>query len=214
MSIQAFSCLEKCFYSSSTWEKVKVYHKDYEEPFIDTLDNRDGTLFKNEHWFVISGKGFGLSLVLPLIHVATVAINILRMVVFPFLISYNNYTSGKKISFLENCKQIIQAEATCLRRIILSPLYCLSLQFAAVYTIFFPNEGRKVFSSIEKSWCDNLPTDKDIRIVTDEDKENEDKHYFNAFFDYKNEYCFYSAYCFQPVGNISDEKFTHYESDS
>jgi len=88
--------------------------------------------------------------------------------------------------------------------IVRAPIFTIGVMFTGLYGIFFPLQGRKLVAAIEYEWHDRLPYTMDLRHHCDElKKESQGEECLNIF---KGGFLFL-AYCFQPVGNISDPKF-------
>ncbi|MBN2479578.1 MAG: hypothetical protein JXA94_05060 [Parachlamydiales bacterium] len=91
--------------------------------------------------------------------------------------------------------------------IIRAPIFALALQFASVFGIIFPYDGKKMISSIEKSWHGDFTYKNDFRHMF-EDKSQLSELVSEAF---KNRnVTFYLSLCFQPIGNLKDQNIIRY----
>ncbi|NGX62779.1 MAG: hypothetical protein KR126chlam6_00179 [Candidatus Anoxychlamydiales bacterium] len=84
------------------------------------------------------------------------------------------------------------------------PFYTLALQFASIFTIAFPNHGKKLIANIERKSNYNM----DITYHFTNNKEFKNKTLIRAIFNTllhrDQKVVFYLAPCFQPIGKLTD----------
>lgn len=206
MTEQSLSLLERSCYPSEWWGDYQVYYRSVHKTYNDTLDQRTYELYDQEKWYVISTKAVGLFLGLPLFLSVSIALRVLRMVAYPFVLLADQLSSintGGQFSLKNYVVAVWNAEYENTISFLLDPIYSLRLEFAALFMMIFPHEGRKFYASIEREWCQNISKHNDIRTYLTKDPQNTVKHLFNAIFNIKKgQYTYYTGYCLQPA-NIS-----------
>jgi len=94
--------------------------------------------------------------------------------------------------------------------IVRAPFYALAMQFASVYGIFAPRNGRKVLAKIEKNWNFNQSIKKDFRQYYKNISRPFYEVLFDIFLERKQGVVFYLAPCFQPLGSLKDRHIIDY----
>lgn len=83
-----------------------------------------------------------------------------------------------------------------------APFYFVGLEFAALYGVFHPLEGRSLFAQIEGALHCGKSRREDFR---DQKIEQSDLDFLkNAFLESENEMTFFAGHCMQPLGNLRD----------
>lgn len=85
--------------------------------------------------------------------------------------------------------------------IVRAPFYAIAMEFAALYGVFKPIEGRSLIAKIERGWH-RLSRVEDIRY---EEKEVDCSLILKVAGDKDFHATFYLAHCMQPFGNLSDQ---------
>ena len=213
----SLSCLEGFVYPSDRWKVINKGKKNR----LYSLDAHSNRVYQRDGWYILSGKAIVLFFILPLITSIGFFINSIRIAIHPFFITICRFIALSKEKFSlcsfskETIKIILMAERNNFFRLIKAPFYSIALQVICIFSVLFPHQGRNVYAEVEYSWCSGLPKEKDIRhVLIDQFRglsKRKDiqyvfvlkmqilfKHFFRAVFDYKDNYTFYSAYCFQP----------------
>lgn len=112
------------------------------------IDSKTGKKFLNEDYRVIVLKCFGLIFFTPVAHsigsACNVAYRIARLLVFyHFWSESNGETVERKLKVLHAGQD--------LGRVAAAPLAIIGLEFAAIYGVCLPYDGRKLYGSIEKA---------------------------------------------------------------
>jgi len=94
--------------------------------------------------------------------------------------------------------------------IVRAPFYAIAMQFASVYGIFDPNNGRKMLAKIEKNWNFNMSVKKDYRYNVKMISRPFYKSLFDIFLNRRQDVAFYLAPCFQPLGSLKDRDIIDY----
>lgn len=143
------------------WEEVRTPttneegYEAYSSYFLDEPNNhkplhvRDFTterLYLNEPTNVVQGKSILLFIGSPLIHGIASVVNMLYRI-GKLLIGYHFWPKKGKTY---NLKASLENAYFDLLRIFSTPLAIVGLTYAALYGVFRPYDGRKLYASIEK----------------------------------------------------------------
>jgi hypothetical protein len=91
-----------------------------------------------------------------------------------------------------------------------SPIYAVSIQVLCLFTLIYPNDGRKKISYVFKNWNNHISRSRDVRLVNDKDK-------YSIFFfkrvilDRDNPYTFYPFREIQSLGSLKDKNVVEYK---
>jgi hypothetical protein len=122
------------------------YHDGSPEHVVDLTTGRR---YWNESKGTIRFKCFLLTLGVPLIHPITAAVNVAYRVVK--LVSFYHFWGIKDAQGRFNLKESLSKAGKDALRIIATPLSIVGLELAAIYGLFRPYDGRKLFASIERA---------------------------------------------------------------
>lgn len=84
--------------------------------------------------------------------------------------------------------------------IVRAPFYAVAMEFAALYGVFRPLEGRKAVAAIERGWH-QMPRTYDVRYA---DWDSDRSFVLKALGDKDFNGTFYLAFCMQPLGTLDD----------
>jgi hypothetical protein len=87
-------------------------------------------------------------------------------------------------------------------RICRSPFFALGMEFASLYAIFSPYEGRKWIGKVESIWRDETPYKLNVNNL---DGKKIDKDPFHLFKEIAKGKILFMAICMQKMGNIHDK---------
>jgi hypothetical protein len=94
--------------------------------------------------------------------------------------------------------------------VIKAPVYAVAIQALCVFTLIYPNDGRKKISYIFKNWNNHISRSRDFRVVEDKDK-------YSVFFftrvilNRENPYTFYPFNEIQAIGSLKDKDVIQFE---
>lgn len=145
-----FNVTLKDFQLFNTWEVEKNGR-----PFINgkpafIIDETTKQKYWNESKGCVGLKCFLLTLGTPIVHSIASLVNVAYRIVN--LISFYHFWKDKELgeypySFKERLKEVEED----LLRIIGTPIAVIGLEFAAIFGIFSPYNGRKLYASIERA---------------------------------------------------------------
>lgn len=87
-------------------------------------------------------------------------------------------------------------------RICRSPIFALGMEFASLYAIFSPYEGRKWIGKVESAWRDETPYRLNVNKL---DNKKYDSDRFYLFKQISKGKILFMAICMQKMGNIYDK---------
>lgn len=130
---------------------------------------------------------------IPLVALGTILVSLGRLIAHPNkvqcvqLLKDIAWTAPKRI--VEDIWTVVRA-----------PFFAIAMEFAAIYGIFKPVEGRKMIGQIERPWH-QYSRKHDVRYV---DPNQDPLFLLKALADKDFDRTFYLAECMQPYGNLND----------
>lgn len=122
----------------------------WREELYGVIDETTNRRYLNDSRSVVSLKCFMLTVGTPVVHLIAGVINIAYRIL-RILIGYHFWKEGE-LSFTARL-----AEAGVdLLRIVLAPLAFVGLELSAIYGIFNPYDGRKLYASFERAQYDKF----------------------------------------------------------
>jgi hypothetical protein len=91
-----------------------------------------------------------------------------------------------------------------------APVYAVAIQVLCIFTLIYPNEGRKKISYVFKNWNNHISRSRDFRVVEDKDK-------YSIFFftrvilNRENPYTFYPFSVMQALGSLKDKNVIEFK---
>ncbi|NGX56178.1 MAG: hypothetical protein K1060chlam5_00415 [Candidatus Anoxychlamydiales bacterium] len=95
--------------------------------------------------------------------------------------------------------------------IIKAPIYGVAIQVTLLFTLIYPNDGRKLISVLFKSWNNNISRKRDFRIVDDKDKYSI-IFFYRVISNRENPYTFYPFSQLQVIGSLKDKDIVHFKT--
>lgn len=182
---------------------------------VEVIDSTNLDRYRNHTYFETLRKAVFIVLFSPIVMCLKISFNILQMGfdVFNGLWSstadmWDNFVNFRIIKLTEDYLisriELSQYLLEDIFFIVRAPFYTIALQFASIFTIAFPNHGKKLIANIER--CSNFNMDITYNFTNNNDFKNKTliKSIFNTLLKRNQEIVFYMAPCFQPIGNLSD----------
>lgn len=95
--------------------------------------------------------------------------------------------------------------------IVRAPFYTLAIEFAAIFTMFYPTQGIKIIADLERSWNNNISVKFDYRYNEEAQKLPLYKLFWNIMLNRKENIVFYLAHCIQSHGYLNDKHIVWYQ---
>ena len=122
--------------------------KNSKEPAY-LIDQSTGRKYWNESKGTVRVKCFLLTLGTPIVHAVASAINVAYRILK--LVSFSHFWMPKKKESSYNFKARLGDAGKDLLRVITQPWAILGLTFTAIYGVFSPYDGRKLYATIERA---------------------------------------------------------------
>ena len=123
------------------------------DPDYIICDKTTGRHYAQESKGDINFYCFLLTIVTPIVHggasVVALAYRIIK------LITLSHFWISKEGEKTYDFNDRLKDAGFDVLRIIIQPIALIGLELAAIYGVFMPNDGRKLYASIERSQCDN-----------------------------------------------------------
>lgn len=118
------------------------------------IDMNTGKKYLNDSTESIRSKCFLIAFGTPIVHIPCGAVNIAYRVA-KLLSGYHFWSCGGENENPRSCSdKCLESSKDCLR-IISQPFSIIGLEFASIYGIFNPYDGRKLYASIERAQYGN-----------------------------------------------------------
>ncbi|GAB4228505.1 MAG: hypothetical protein Tsb0021_05900 [Chlamydiales bacterium] len=117
------------------------------------IDQATGRKYLNESKGVVGYKCFLLILGTPIVHTITSVMNVAYRIVK--LVTLSHFWMQKDGEQSYNFKNRLKDAGTDLLRIATQPIALVGLELAAIYGLFRPYDGRKLYASIERAQYGN-----------------------------------------------------------
>lgn len=183
------------------WANAKVifrHRNGQEESRIEIVDLKTKTRYFHEPMRLTALKCFELFVFTGVYLAAYLAFHVVR-------------TFCMALETASRTRSLLSTTAACLEGIwavVRAPFYALKIEFAALYGIFQPLEGKAAIGQIEQDWHQKSRQSDLGQTVREMPFE---VLCLNAFTDAKFPYTFFLASCMQPIGPLSDSHIARYE---
>lgn len=113
------------------------------------IDQTTGRKYLNESKGTVRFKCFLLTLGTPIVHALASVVNMAYRIVK--LVSFSHFWIPKDGEKSYNFKRRLKEAGTDLLRVVTQPIAFAGLELAAIYGLFSPYDGRKLYASIERA---------------------------------------------------------------
>lgn len=118
------------------------------------IDQTTSRKYLNESKVVVGFKCFLLTLGTPIVHAIAAVVNVAYRIVK--LVTLSHFWMPKDGEQSYNFKSRLKDAGTDLLRIATQPIAIVGLELAAIYGLFRPYDGRKLYASIERAQYGNF----------------------------------------------------------
>lgn len=113
------------------------------------IDMTTGRRYWNESKGCIALKCFLLTMGTPIVHVIASLVNVAYKIVK--LVSFSHFRMNKEGKTLSSFQEKLKDAGQDLLKVITTPIALAGLELAAIYGVFTPYNGRKLYASIERA---------------------------------------------------------------
>ncbi len=145
------SCCQS-FHPINQWRQdtdspVWVWNISHEKAYMYVIDLGTGDKYLNEEPLLISIKCFVAAVFTPIIHPFAIIINLIIRIIK--LVSFFEFWKEVPEELEYNLKNRFFEYGKDFLRILIAPFILLLLELSALYGIFAPRDGRKLYASFE-----------------------------------------------------------------
>lgn len=137
------------FQPINTWELDKDGKKWKDGEFKYLIDKTTGRSYWNESKGCVGFKCFLLILGTPIVHSIASLVNVAYRIVK--LVSFSHFWMDKKGEKSSSFKERLKDAGKDLLRVVTTPSVFVGLELAAIYGMFTPYNGRKLYASFERA---------------------------------------------------------------
>ena len=142
------------FQPINSWKPDLNGPKYYDGTAQHLIDQTTGRKYLNESKGVVGFKCFLLTLGTPIVHTIASVVNVAYRILK--LVTLSHFWMTKEGEKSYNFKSRLKDASTDLIRIVTQPIALVGLELAAIYGLFRPYDGRKLYASIERAQYGNF----------------------------------------------------------
>jgi len=200
----------------ATYAVTFLHRNGIKETRYEIVDLKTKNRYYHEPMSMTALKCFELVLGLPIFLATYIGWNIIRtplVAVATVLVSLGRWISHpNKTQFVQLLKDIAWTAPKCILQgiwtVVRAPFYVIAMEFAALYGIFRPIEGKKILGDLQLA-LHQRPRTHDVRY---QDPNLDPMFILKAIADKDFDKTFYIAFCMLPLGKLDDSHIVKEET--